>query len=455
MTKQITIHLAQLDTMIASMNKIGDQADQLDAYVAGSVCSTAGFDYPRCALKPIGDRLHVVARLFDQATDSFQDRWAGLADAAVASARHHVAQDEAVGDTLRSYRGEGAGSGKCYAAVDDADVEGFHIRDLTLRGAEAGGEELDHDEGFEVAAEAWDKARDLINEVLDKAAAVGVHLGTLPDKSLRDYVVFPLSGDYGQIRANADACGALDDAMGGWGDNFTQLAAKSYTAIEGSAGDGLRAHFVLYGRTMSKVGDCIGRARVVFDAIAAASERIAVKVERVLALLGRRLLSLASRIAGRVNPVISAVKFVGTAISKSPKEAVEELADIVRDVTLVYDTIQKCFDLADTVRAWAEAQAGRLRAFDDVLDTVSGLPGVGSAPGLGSIERHVGSVSRTLDDVDYTGDTRRETADLGKRLAGLGSGVPGADDAAPCVPTDAPPPTPAGRTVTLTDGRVA
>ena len=59
-----------------------------------------------------------------------------------------------------------------------------------------------------------------------------------PSKSLRDYVVFPLSGNYGQIRANADACGALDDAMGGWGDNFTQLAAEARTrAIEGSAGD--------------------------------------------------------------------------------------------------------------------------------------------------------------------------------------------------------------------------
>lgn len=426
--QQIVVDLGQLDVLISAMNAVGDQATQLDSYARGQVCSTAGLD--GSALAPIGAALDTVADAFTTATTGFAKKWSRVADAAVATAHHHVAQDEAVADALGSYRGPWSGP-RCYASTG-ADHASYRIEDLDLPAGEEGGETLDHDPLFEAAAATWDTMREHIDKVLGWARSLGVDLGTLPDTDLRGAIVVPLSGDYRKIRANADACTTLDAAMGQWGGNFNQLAAHSYAALEGRAGTGLRAHLVAYGQAVARCGDVVGQASHVFEGVATTSERIAVRVEQVMASLAKKLASLASRIAKRVNPVVSAFVLAKDVVGKGPADAVKELWDIVTDVKDVADTIHDCLDMVDTVREWAQTQADRIKELDKVVDTLAALPGIGDAPGVASVKRHVGDIASKLEDVDLGGDTSAEAGALARRLAGLeatGSGDSG--DSAP------------------------
>ena len=75
---EITIVWQNLDTLLTSMGQIRGQAVEIDDYVSTSVCSTAGFDYEACVLRPIADQLGTVAGYFTDVRELFERRWEGV-----------------------------------------------------------------------------------------------------------------------------------------------------------------------------------------------------------------------------------------------------------------------------------------------------------------------------------------------------------------------------------------
>ena len=97
----------------------------------------------------------------------------------------------------------------------------------------------------------------------------------------------------------------------------------------------------------------------------------------------------------------------------------QHFKDVIDDIETVRGMIEDCFDLVDTIKEWAQTQADRLETFHDVLDTLSGLPGIGSTPGLADLSNGVGDVEHTLDGINYGKDASDEKGALDSELGGL------------------------------------
>ncbi len=282
--------------------------------------------------------------------------------------------------------------------------------------------QLDHDSRFDAAAEAWDTGRDLINDGIDLLNQLGAGIAPLSVQSLRDYIVYPLAANYEAIGANANACVVVDAGFDAWGDNFGQLASKTPQAMTGQTGLAVVGVFSAYDVAMHAIGNVLSNGRLVFQYVARVSEKIAVEVEEVLVLLGTKITELADKVGKRVIPfvgeIIMAWDFIKDTFGGDP---LDQFQDIIDDIGTVRRIIEDCFDLVDTIKAWAETQGERLERFHDVLDTLSGLPAVGDTPGLSDLSHRVGNIERTLDEINYGGDASTERGQLDSELGGLGT----------------------------------
>lgn len=412
---QIEITWPNMDRMFAAMNEVSAQATSIDTYFSDWVCNPSGFDYSACVMKPIGDKLPVLAGWFTDMRGFFHDRWAGVNDAVYNSAREIDLQDGRVDELFSHYVGtKGAGySPTSSSAPNPVDLAVFDITDVTedLSEPEEGGEELNHNGAFDTAAELWDDARDTINDGLDLVNGLGViHIDKIEVGSLRDYVVFPLSANYARIRQNANACGIVDQAMSTWGTNFSKLSANVGVAMQGQASLSLIAHINLYHLAARSIGFGVGAGSTVFEQIATMSEKIAVEVEEVLVLLGKKLLSLSSKVAKKLVPgfgwMLTAAEIIAT--------LGENIRDIWDEVNEVIDLLSAADSLIEEIKAWADVQAARLETFQQVLSAVQELPSIGSMTSLGDLPVDLSGIEKTFEDlsdlVDF-GDGTGETTD--------------------------------------------
>ncbi len=419
-TTELKVDYAGLDKLFYAMSEVGAQSGELNAYFRSNVCDPTGFAYAACALQPIADMLPQLAGWFDEAMNGFGTAWSGVQGAIHASARHLEQQDDLVRHDLDSYQGPG---GRCdYSPPGAGYIENFHIQPLSSALADpADGEShMDHDSRFDAAADAWDTARDTINTGIDLLNKIGAGIGRLPEQGLRDYIVYPLAADYTAIGRNANACSTMNAGFDAWAHNFGQLAKKTPQAITGQTGAAVVGVFTAFDLGMDLVGDAVSKGKYVFIGIASISEKIAVEVEKVLVLLGTKITALASKVSTRVIPgvgeIILAWNFLEDLFSGDP---LDQFQDIIEDIETVRNIIDDCLSLKETILAWAEAQAQRLEAFHDVLDTLSGLPAVGDLPGLQDLTNRVGGLEHSLDDVDYGVDDHGERGNLDEELGGL------------------------------------
>ncbi|WP_193612571.1 hypothetical protein [Nocardioides lijunqiniae] len=418
---QITIEWGNLERMFAAMNKVGDQAYEIDTYFNERVCNASGFDYDTCAMKPIGDMLPTLGGWFTDMRQVFDGRWDGVGDAIHNTVRQIDLRDGDIGHVFTHYRGSGIPSHLRPPPID-VDIELFEIADLgdSLGEPEEGDERQNHNNAFDGAAATWDTARDTINEGVDliNGLGIGLNIDRLSEKSLRDYIVFPLSANYARIQENASACRIVDGAMRAWGMNFTQLSGKVELGLQGHAGLALHAQLNLYHAVMATVGFGIGKGSAVFDQIAVVSEKIAVEVEDVLVILGKKLGKLSSKIASRFVPGLGwfllALDIVKT------KGAV--IQDIIDDIAQCKQIIDDCFALVDEIKAWAETQAERLDKFQEVLDAVQKLPMVGEMKALEDLPASMDDIEASLDKVKDFGDEAGQAKDeLDGALEDMGS----------------------------------
>jgi len=232
-----------------------------------------------------------------------------------------------------------------------------------------------HDKEFAVLGEGYDDLRDTINSAVDKINALGLvpHITNLPEKSLEEYIVFPLSGNYRHIQANGAACKNVSTAMETWAQNFGMLGAQSFLAFEGRAHLSFKGQLLAYGLVAAVLSEAVGTGTTVFNDIAKVSEEIAIEVEKIVIQLGKRLTRVAMKLTTRV------LSYFGwLLLAKDIAErGIDAITDIVNDVTEAYELIQTCFELVGAVKEWADHQAERLAAFEELVDIVKRLPDVG------------------------------------------------------------------------------
>ena len=218
-----------------------------------------------------------------------------------------------------------------------------------------------HDCEFTAVDRGWSMLRDAINDGIRLANSVGAGLPLLPTGSLEELLVLPLSGDYRAIRRNATACGQVRDAFEVWGGNFPRLGLAVASCWTGAASAALLGRLAVYAVAGRAVGSVVGAGAVVLGEIATACERLAVRVEHELVVLGRILLRLSRRL-------LEAVCGPGVA-SLAIEVAVHGwsvISDIVHDICLVHTLISDLLTLQATVSGWVSGWRARLEVFDDL-----------------------------------------------------------------------------------------
>jgi hypothetical protein len=428
MADELTIHWDNLSDLLASMREVGGQSRVLRNYFAHHVCDGSGFDYPACAMAPIGDQLPKLAAMFDDAHSLFVRRWRDLGQTIFDAAADIAETDQQVGAVMVSSIDAGVAPILGFFNIAEQGLLTPDPLQDELPEPEPGSPDLNHNDKFDAAADAWDTARDVINGGVDLLNRFGGGIPKLDERSLRDFVVYPLAANYRRIGANGNACGHFADGMELWGDNFIGLAGRVKHAVEGRTGTALMAQMDLYAVVMRAVGNAVRSGAVVYEGIARVSERIAVEVEDVLVVLGERLAKTSSRVASKFAPGLG-----WALLAKDLAEhGVGIVQDVIDDILECKRLIDDCFELVDEIKAWAEVQADRLHAFHQVLDLVQQLPGVSPGGPVEALNDGLRGAERSLEDIadayDFGSPEGLAADALDTALEGLGASTPDSDD---------------------------
>lgn len=227
---------------------------------------------------------------------------------------------------------------------------------------------LDHDATFTAWDHTFSTLRDAVNHGIRLLNHAGAGLRELPGESLEELLVLPLTGDYGRIRQNADACGRVRLALDTWGGNFARISLGLDPRWDGMAAAAFFARMQAYDLLARALGEVVGRGAAVFEEIATVSEAIGVVVERVIVALGRLLARLARKVLEKVAGPAGWTAFAVELATKG----LHAMTEIVEDVELVLSLIAAARDLRDTVREWAEVQRQRLGLFAELPALVRG-----------------------------------------------------------------------------------
>jgi hypothetical protein len=285
------------------------------------------------------------------------------------------------------------------------------VTDLLVEPEEGSQKIKGHDRTYGEIRDGFDTVRDSCNEGIDKVndwlsqAGRSERLPRLTEKSLDDYVVFPLSGNYYRIQQNGAACKILKDGMTAWGANFGRLAVNSLLAFEGQAQTSFAAHLGAYGVVMAGVGRVMSSGSAVFDSIAVVSEKIAIRVEKMLIEMGKKLLKLSKTVGKRF---LGGWASAALLIKDLAEHGLSVITDVVDDVKWCIAAIDKCFELKDEIEAWAQTQADRLDAFKEIATMVEELPGVdldipfqdAEVPDFDKIEEYIETIDPDFAETD-------------------------------------------------------
>ncbi|MBJ7529510.1 MAG: hypothetical protein JHD04_08325 [Nocardioides sp.] len=217
-------------------------------------------------------------------------------------------------------------------------MSGPVLLDPVLLAPEEGDPQRRHDATFESWDTAFSAMRDTINLGVRALNGVGAGLPELPGGSLEELVVLPLSGDYTAIRQNATACVTTGSA-------WAACAAR----IEGLA---------LAGRAVG--------AALVLEEVADVSERLGVEVEHLVVELGKAMARLVRALLSRASGPAGWAALAAEVAMKG----LDAITDLVDDVRLVVDLVQRLLELKETVPVWARHVGDRLALLASLPDLV-------------------------------------------------------------------------------------
>jgi hypothetical protein len=208
-----------------------------------------------------------------------------------------------------------------------------------------------HDATFEAWDHSFGVMRDVVNHGVDALNHAGAGLPHLPRGSLQELLVLPLSGDYGAIRGNAEACHEVGRALARWSDD---LAGLGLGVLQGWSGASAAAYLA---RSTELVVSVEVASRLVevgagaLDRIATRCERFGVRVEELVVDLGRSLSRLVRRLLARVGGPAGWALFAAELVT----EGLSAVTDIVDDVRRVVGLVETLLALRETIRDWARS----------------------------------------------------------------------------------------------------
>ncbi len=245
---------------------------------------------------------------------------------------------------------------------------------LALADPDLGERLLHHDREFGEIDRVFDTIRDVVNKGIDVLNELGCGLRRLPEESLEELVVLPLTGDYRRIRQNAEAVVQVERALRAYARNALRLAAATDPRW---GGDAASAYLLRVGRQAAVAGasaEVVALAVPALEVVAEVSERTAVEVEELVVELverGRRLVRrLLARAAGPVG--------WGVFAAEVALEGLDAFTDLVDDARRLVAIIDRLLAMKDELGSWVEEQRERLALLEDVAVAArAGLPVVG------------------------------------------------------------------------------
>lgn len=237
---------------------------------------------------------------------------------------------------------------------------------LTLPEPALGPDRLRHDVEFRALDRTFDRVRDTVNTGIDALNELGLGLRRLPEESLQELVVLPLTGDHRRIRQNAEAIGHVDAAMTRYAGNTARLALAVDPRWEGDAAAAYLFRLGRHAAAARGAGELLALAVPAFEEVATFAERLAVEVEELVVELvekGARLMArLLARAAGPAGWAVFAAE-----VALAGLDAVTDLVDDARRLVAIVDQL---LEMKEEVVGWVDEQRDRLVALREVADVV-------------------------------------------------------------------------------------
>lgn len=245
---------------------------------------------------------------------------------------------------------------------------------LDLGAPDLGGHTMKHDAGFAALDQALGRIRDTVNLGIDALNQAGLGLRRLPDGSLEELLVVPLTGDHRRIRQNALATGQVRDALRTYADNAVRLCVAAEPRWGGQAATAFLLRVHAHALTARGLGALVARSAPLLDLVADHSERLAIEVEElVLELLerGERVVRrLLSRIAGPTGWATWAAELA--------LKGFDAVTDIIEDIERLLWIIDRLLEMKGEVRDWVDQQREQLALLLELADLARReLPGGG------------------------------------------------------------------------------
>lgn len=233
------------------------------------------------------------------------------------------------------------------------------LEPLRLERPRRGEATLTHDATFTACNEALTTMRDVVNHGIDAINQAGAGLPRLPEGDLYDLLIAPLVGDHATIQQNTAACLDVRDALHTWGDNILRISVAVEPSWGGQAATAYLLRVNALGLAGRAVGETVRVGAIVFEEIAAFSERIGIQVEHLVVELGRTLLRLARRLLSKVSGPAGWAAFAAELIMKG----LDAITDIINDVKLVLKLVDTLREVYDAVVDWVQETQHRLEVF--------------------------------------------------------------------------------------------
>ncbi len=248
--------------------------------------------------------------------------------------------------------------------------------DLDLSAPERGDRLLQHDPEFVALDAGLSRARDTVNLGIRALNELGAGLRELPEGSLEELLIQPLTGDYPAIRQNAEACHQVAAAMATYADNVHRLSLAVDPRWGGRAATSYLLRLNVHGLAARGLGMVVDQGAVVFDEVAETSERLTIEVEGMVVELAEIVGRLARKILTRVAGPLGWGVFAAELATQGWDAFLDIVHDVERVVEIIDFLLQLQADLTNLVAEWQEG-----------LDLLRGLPdllGGGGGGGGGS-----------------------------------------------------------------------
>lgn len=223
---------------------------------------------------------------------------------------------------------------------------------------------LVHDAGFRALDATYGTVRDVVNLGVDALNDLGFGLRRLPEESLEELLVLPLSGDHHRIRQNADAVRHVEAALVQYAASTARLAVAADPRWGGDAAAAYLLRLGVHAGVARGCAEVVTAAVPVLTEAAEVAERTAVEVEELVAELvgkGRRLMArLLARVAGPLG--------WGVLAADVALHGIEAVSDLVDDTRRLLAIIDRLTEMKGELAGWVEVQHGRLEVLREVGD---------------------------------------------------------------------------------------